>query len=523
MRLADYFSEMPIYSDEIIERAGDVLPDWNEDSFPGFLANICSGRVANRFDLGGSNYAIDAACASSMASLEACVRELESGNADMAIAMGADAVQTPLSYMAFSKTHALSQKGHIKPFDAEGDGIVLAEGVGVVVLKRLTDAKRDGDRVYAVINGIGSSSDGKAKGLTAPNEIGQARALHRAYAKANISPSEVGLIEAHGTGTVVGDKTEATALSTVLQESGADIQSCALGSVKSMIGHSKCAAGIAGIIKTALALHHKVLPPTLVDQPNETANFEESSLYLNTNLRPWVHNEDRPRVAGVSAFGFGGTNFHTVLAEYKDGYTDHVSSVSKHWPTELFVWRGDRETITTQIKDLAAAIKASTEAFASGELSAAVNRKLSDKGEATLAIVAKSKKDLLDKISTAVSYVETKDQFEDPRGITYRSKTREIKKIGFLFPGQGIPVSGYAGGSRREFPRYQEISRPCRIDCGRSHFPSAWTSCLSALIVFRRKGVRKCCPTCPNRHRTTRSRSLFRGNDAAARRFWYQG
>ena len=197
---------------QIIDLGQGILPEWTEDSFPGILLNVAAGRVANRFNLGGPNMAIDAACGSSLAALYAGVRELNDGTSDVAIVMGGDAVQTPYAYVAFSKTHALSPKGRCRPFDAGADGIVLAEGIGVAVLKRLADAERDGDRIYAVIKGIGASSDGRDKGLTAPRAEGQLRALHRAYAQARISPARVGLVEAHGTGTVVGDQTEAQAI-----------------------------------------------------------------------------------------------------------------------------------------------------------------------------------------------------------------------------------------------------------------------------------------------------------------------
>ncbi|MDF1753373.1 MAG: beta-ketoacyl synthase N-terminal-like domain-containing protein [Verrucomicrobiales bacterium] len=455
MRLADFFEDMPIYSDEIISRAGKVLPEWTEDSFPGFLSNICSGRVSNRFNFGGSNYAIDAACASSLASLDACVRELESGDADMAIAMGSDAVQTPFSYMAFSKTHALSRQGRSRPFDAEGDGIVLSEGVGVVVLKRLADAERDGDRIYAVIKGVGSSSDGKALGLTAPNALGQIRALDRAYQKANVRPDEVELIEAHGTGTVVGDRTEATSLSTVMHNSGARRQSCALGSVKSMIGHTKCAAGIAGLIKTAKALHHKVIPPTLVETPNPTANFGESALYLNTQLRPWVHNSDSPRIAGVSAFGFGGTNYHTVLSEYKSELRDNDTSVVRQWPTELFFWRDEKEKLSGELAGFITKLKNSQADLHLGELAAAVNRKAQKSG-ATVAIVAKSREDLLKKLDTVSRKIASSESYEDPTGILYREKPAKIRKTGFLFAGQGSQYPNMLADLAVNFPCVRE-------------------------------------------------------------------
>src|SRR5260370_25640639 len=154
------------------------------------------------------------------------------------------------------------------------------------------------------------------------------------------------MIEAHGTGTVVGDQTEAQALIQLVREAGAGPQSCAVGSVKSMIGHTKCAAGIAGLIKTTLALPHRVLPPTLVETPNPKGDFEGGGLYLNTEPRPWVHGADHPRYAGVSAFGFGGTNFHAVLSEYTGDFLDHEPTNAPRWPAELLVWaRPDRESV----------------------------------------------------------------------------------------------------------------------------------------------------------------------------------
>ena len=174
--------------------------------------NVASGRVANRFDLGGVNYTVDAACASSLAAVYLAVRDLEARTSDVAIVGGVDALQNPFSFLCFSKTQALSPNGRCRPFDASGDGIAISEGFAAVVLKRLEDAERDGDRVYAVIRGIGRASDGRERSLTAPRPEGQVRALRRAYAQAGFSPATVGLIEAHGTGTVAGDQAEAQAL-----------------------------------------------------------------------------------------------------------------------------------------------------------------------------------------------------------------------------------------------------------------------------------------------------------------------
>ncbi|MDR3636793.1 MAG: beta-ketoacyl synthase N-terminal-like domain-containing protein, partial [Isosphaeraceae bacterium] len=206
---------------EALERCGAALPEWTEDSFPGILLNVAAGRVANRFDLGGANYTVDAACGSSLAAASLAVRELETGAADMVILGGADTVQNPFTYLAFSKTHAFSPRGRCRPFDASADGIVISEGVAVLVLKRLADAERDGDRIYAVIKGLGASSDGRARGLTAPRPEGQVRALRRAYEKAGVSPATVGYVEAHGTGTAAGDLSEVESLTSVFREAGA--------------------------------------------------------------------------------------------------------------------------------------------------------------------------------------------------------------------------------------------------------------------------------------------------------------
>ena len=241
----------------------EQLPRLTEDSFPGMLANVIAGRIANRLDLGGANYTVDAACASSLAAVDVACKELVAGTSDVVLCGGADLHNGINDYLLFSSVHALSPTGRSRAFDSSADGIALGEGVACVVLKRLADAERDGDRIYAVIKGVGSASDGRSLGLTAPRPEGQRVALQRAYRNAGVSPAEVGLVEAHGTGTVVGDRTELTILTEVFSEAGAKPGAVALGSVKSQIGHTKCAAGLAGLIKTVLALHTGVKPPTL--------------------------------------------------------------------------------------------------------------------------------------------------------------------------------------------------------------------------------------------------------------------
>ncbi|MCA9797690.1 MAG: polyketide synthase, partial [Candidatus Eremiobacteraeota bacterium] len=211
----------------------------------GILPNVVAGRIANRLNFGGINLAVDAACASSLAAVYQGVAELTAGRSDFVIAGGVDTVQGPFGYLCFSKTQALSPRGRCSTFDAEGDGIVISEGIAMVALKRLADAERDGDRIYAVIKGVGASSDGRAKGLTAPLPAGQLRAMRRAYRMAGFGAATVGLFEAHGTGTVAGDTAELESTTRLIREQGAGPRQAVIGSVKTNIGHTKACAGIA--------------------------------------------------------------------------------------------------------------------------------------------------------------------------------------------------------------------------------------------------------------------------------------
>ena len=440
-----------------LERAGSRLPEWTEDSFPGILLNVAAGRVANRFDLGGANYTVDAACGSSLAAAALAVRELESGSADMVLLGGADTVQNPFTYMAFSKTHAFSPRGRCRPFDASADGIVISEGVAVLVLKRLADAERDGDRIYAVIKGLGASSDGRAKGLTAPRPEGQVRALRRAYAKAGIAPTTLGYVEAHGTGTAAGDLSEVNSLSTVLREAGCLPASCAVGSVKSQIGHTKCAAGLAGLINASLALYHGVLPPTIgVERLNPRADLAEGPLYVSTKTRPWIHAEtDRPRRAGVSAFGFGGTNFHAVLEAY-DRSTQPPQAAIQEWPAELLVWRDEPSKIVAAIDRLHRVLdQGATPALR--DLAHTFFETVGESG-ASLAIVATSLEDLRIKLNAAREAIAGgKTEFRDPRGIDFALMPKAgVGRVAFIFPGQGAQQLEMLSDLAVAFPEVRE-------------------------------------------------------------------
>jgi acyl transferase domain-containing protein/NAD(P)-dependent dehydrogenase (short-subunit alcohol dehydrogenase family) len=313
----------PAKTEEIIQKISDSYIPWQENSFPGLLGNVVAGRISNRLDLRGTNCVVDAACASSFSAIHLAALELISGRSDMVVTGGVDTLNDIFMHMCFSKTHTLSATGDARPFSKDADGTVLGEGIGIVVLKRLESAQKDGNRIYAVIKGLGSSSDGKSQSIYSPSIEGQIRALRAAYKNAGINPATVGLIEAHGTGTRVGDKVEFKALNRIFEESGANGNKCALGSVKSMIGHTKASSGAAGLIKAALGLYHKVLPPTLkAEVPDPELDIENSHFYLNSSARPWFTGNGHPRRAGVSAFGFGGSNFHIVLEEYLSAKTE---------------------------------------------------------------------------------------------------------------------------------------------------------------------------------------------------------
>ena len=304
-----------VLSDRIVNRISEQYVPWQENSFPGLLGNVVAGRISNALDLGGTNCVVDAACASSFSAIHLASMELQTGRADMVISGGIDTFNDVFMYMCFSKTLALSPTSDVKPFDENADGTILGEGLGLVVLKRLVDAERDKDNIYAVIRAMGTSSDGKGKAIYAPSELGQVKAIKQAYGLAALAPSTITLLEAHGTGTKVGDAVEIKAITQVFKN-GIETPWCAIGSVKSQIGHTKAAAGAAGLIKAALALHHKVLPPTIKVTTPAKVLRENSPFYINKSPKPWVAHPEHLRRAAVSAFGFGGSNFHCVLEEY---------------------------------------------------------------------------------------------------------------------------------------------------------------------------------------------------------------
>ncbi|CAN93348.1 polyketide synthase [Sorangium cellulosum So ce56] len=278
-------------------------------------AAIGAGRVAYHLNLKGPAIPVDTACSSSLVAIHLAVQALRAGEIEMALAGGVTLYLTPDAYIAMCEAGMLSPDGRCKTFDEAANGFVPGEGVGVVVLKRLPDAERDGDFIHGVIIGSGVNQDGKTNGITAPSVQSQTALLKDVYARFGIDPRTISYVETHGTGTKLGDPIELAALSAAF--GARDGRRCALGSVKSNVGHTTAAAGVAGVHKVLACMQHGRLVPTLhFTRPNSHFSFEDSPFYVNTEVRPWERDGASPRRAAVSSFGFSGTNAHLVIEEY---------------------------------------------------------------------------------------------------------------------------------------------------------------------------------------------------------------
>ncbi|WP_287130983.1 type I polyketide synthase, partial [Candidatus Cyanaurora vandensis] len=415
------------------------LPPLPPEAAPGLVSNVASGRIANRLNLMGPNYMIDAACSSSLIAVELAIKELTSGRSAMMLAGGTQSSMPPQIYMLFCRLGALARQGTIRPFDKNAMGTLLGEGVGFLVLKRLADAIQDGDRVYAVLKGVGTSSDGKALGLLAPRFEGQVLALERAYGESGVDPRTVQLVEAHGTGIPVGDQTEIRTLRHIFGDRQKPLPHCALGSVKSMIGHCIPASGVASIIKMSLSLYHKVLPPTLCDEINPNLKIEETPFYINTETRPWIHGGKTPRRAAVNAFGFGGINTHAVLEEYTGPQPSQPKQLNQHWPFELLVCTGEtREGLVVNVQKV---LKRLELAPVLTLANLAYTLALETPGPHRLAVVAKDLPDLHKKLTQAIEKLAGSDRakLQGRNGVYYEEvdPNQPAPKTAFLFPGQG--------------------------------------------------------------------------------------
>ncbi|GAB4035381.1 MAG: beta-ketoacyl synthase N-terminal-like domain-containing protein [Rubrivivax sp.] len=412
------------------------LPPMNADTAPGLVPNVMTGRIANRLNLKGPNYLVDAACSSSLLAVGAAIDELRAGRSRMMLAGGVNASLPADVTTIFTQLGALSSRGKVRPFEAGSDGTLLGEGLGVVVLKRLPDALADGDRIYGVIRGVGQSSDGKGTGLLAPSQEGEVLAIQRTYAAAGVDPATVGLVEAHGTGIPLGDRTEIASLKAVFGERSTPIGTKALGSVKSMISHCIPAAGVASLIKTTLALHHRTLPPTLCEKVNPELGIEQTPFYVNTRTAPWMARLGEPRRAGVNAFGFGGTNSHAILEQAPP--EAKRPGLLTDWPAELCVLSdASAEGLEAKLERLKAGLARNPQ-WRLAEVAAAL-AKADVAAEHRLAIVAKDRATLAKGLDNALA------KLRDPksgaswnaRGGVFYSRVREAGQLAFLFPGEG--------------------------------------------------------------------------------------
>ncbi len=292
-----------------------------EDSSPGVLPNIVAGRLTNVFDLWGPSFTVDAACASSLAAISCGVEGLISREYDAVIAGASDVSVLAPGLSLFSGINALSPDGSY-PFDSRANGFVIGAGAGVFIMKRLGDAIQNKDKILAVISGYGRASDGKGKYIAAPSEEGQVRAIEMSTKMAGYSVDTIELLEAHGTGTQVGDPAEVNALKKAFNSLGCTKKEfCGIGSVKSNIGHLRSAAGVPGVLKAVLALNSKILPPTAnVQEVNPKLKLEGSPFYVLRDKKQWNANSNHPRRASVSAFGFGGADYHLSLEEYREEF-----------------------------------------------------------------------------------------------------------------------------------------------------------------------------------------------------------
>ncbi|MEI2741186.1 MAG: type I polyketide synthase [Candidatus Competibacter sp.] len=431
------------------------LPPFDVDNIPGLVPNMMTGRIANRLNFMGPNYVVDAACASSLIAVEAAMLELRRGRVDVMLTGGINTSTSPLVFMIFCMLGALSPTASIRPFSAGANGTMLGEGGGVLVLKRLDDARRDGNRIYAILKEVGQSSDGRAKGLTAPRLEGELLAMRRAYRQAGLEPHDFGLIEAHGTGIPLGDQTEIQALSQLLGERRRQLPHIALGSVKSMIGHCIPAAGVAGLIKASLALHHKILPPTLCDEVSAELGLERTPLYINTETRPWIHGRSVPRRAAVNAFGFGGVNSHALLEEDPDGREEPLSAFippQARRGGDLLVFAApDRAGLQEQAQRAAQRLRERADEPLAA-LAATLWRERGA-GPARLAVVAEQRQDALHKLEQAEKKLgEPERKRHQPRGGIYLNHEPLGGKLAFLFPGENSQYPNMLAALAVEFP-----------------------------------------------------------------------
>ncbi|MCE7002129.1 aminotransferase class I/II-fold pyridoxal phosphate-dependent enzyme [Kibdelosporangium philippinense] len=452
----------------IDDATAEALAPGQAYSLPGTLLNMGACAVSSAFRLGGPSFVIDAACSSALVALQEAVHHLRSGSCTAALVGGVFLNLTPDALLGFCLVGAVSAHGVCRPFDERADGFVLGEGGGLVVLRPLDDALRAGDRVYAVIKGVGVSNDAAAQGPLTPRAEGQIAALRTAYQDAGVHPGTIEFIEAHGTATTVGDRVEVEALRTVRAESlGAETADCYLSSVKALIGHTLPAAGVAGLVKASLALHRATIPPQPETAPDPHLSLAEAGFRISEQALAWDAPADHPRRAAVSSFGFGGTNVHVVLEEAPERRISRVTTAAgvevgeKPW---LFVLSAGSPQL---LAEHAAAVR-ETIATNPDLTPASVAYTLATRSPLPirLTLVAATRDELIDRLGTAAVALRSGASGDLGAGIRVAAapSEKDRPKVVFLYPGQGVQRVGMLGDLRRRFPSFHETV--ARLEAG---------------------------------------------------------
>ncbi|MBI2373977.1 MAG: aminotransferase class I/II-fold pyridoxal phosphate-dependent enzyme [Deltaproteobacteria bacterium] len=435
-------------------------------SMPGVLTNMSAATISQTFDLNGPSFAIDAACASASVAVWTAVQQLRAGLIDVGLAGGAYLNLTPDNLIAFTRVGAISPNGACRPFDVSASGFVQGDGVGVLLLKRMTDAVRDCDRVYAVIKGVGCNNDGRGEGPMTPRLAGQLDVLEEAYRDADFSPATVGYFEAHGTATRVGDPVEIEALGTLLAASGVD-QSTAprVGSVKGNIGHAMSAAGIAGLVRGIKALEHRMAPPQAgFVSPHPDLRLERYPIVISAESAP-LEGRGAPRRVGVSSFGFGGTNAHIILEEPPVARAERVYEVSaKVAPEAVIVSAPTVALLRAHLKELSEALEGAAREATLADISFTLSAKRSLERYRAI-LVTDSKPELMRMLRSTAGTLSDDARFpmRPSVGVTvldHGDRPEHQPKVAFLFPGQGAQKLGLLSHLFRRFPRFAtELTR----------------------------------------------------------------
>ncbi|MBD2665827.1 6-deoxyerythronolide-B synthase [Richelia sinica FACHB-800] len=436
------------------------FPEIGAETLAGNLSNTIAGRICNHFDLQGGGFTVDGACSSSLLAVAQASTVLVTGDLDVVIAGGVDLSLDPFEIIGFAQAGALAPE-EMRVYDARSAGFIPGEGCGFVVLMRYADALAQQRRIYGLIQGWGISSDGHG-GMTRPEVAGQVLALAHAYERANFGIDTVTYFEGHGTGTEVGDQTELIALSTSRQQVGGDVHPAVIGSIKANIGHTKAAAGVAGLIKATMAIYTQVLPPTTgCEQPHPELRTEKPALRVLNQGEMWP--EDLPLKAGVSAMGFGGINTHVVIEGCPEKRRHILKSqervlLSSAQDTELILLAAQsQEELAQQVAQLLTFAAKLSQAEV-GDLAVEMANRLEPQGFVRAAIAIHNPLQLSQGLQTLQSWLQAGiDQRLDITTGVFLVTGNNCPRIGFLFPGQGSPVYLNGGAWQRRFPDIQDL------------------------------------------------------------------